>query len=91
MIEYEWIVEEVEDGEVVNTEYYATYRNARSAHTSLTANGANADIALMRDDPNGAREWAYERGGVLAHMFADAEGDPTRKVPQKYLMEFSRG
>jgi hypothetical protein len=91
MVEYEWIVEETEDGEVVDTEYFTTYPNARSAHSAATANGRTVRLALMRDDPFGSREWAYESAGLLPHMFADAEGDPTRKVPQKYLMEFARG
>lgn len=91
-LSYEWIVEQSTDGEIESTEYFTSYQNARSYHTTALSRGEDARIALIRDHSTDGREWAYvTRLSRLPLMFTDAEGDETRRVPSKYIDEVTRG
>lgn len=88
---YEWIVEVVEDGEIIDTDYFSSYANAASAASRLAADGDTTRIALMRDHPRDGRGWAYVAGCVMPKTFSDASGAQTHSVPQRFLLEHARG
>ena len=91
-VEYEWVVEAWEDSEVVETEYYATYRDARRAHNADTERGKLVTIALLRDHSDDGRLWAYlTDDGLLPEHFTNSWGQPDCKVPAKYRNEVTRG
>lgn len=91
-VAYEWIVEELVDHEIEGTEYFTSYRNARSYHTTALAYGSLVRIALIRDHSSNGREWAYlDHDGRLPHVFVDATGEETRPVPRKFIDEVTRG
>lgn len=72
MIEYEWVAEIVEDGDVTFTEPCETYADAVAA-------GDN--VALVRDhfrsDVLVDRLWAYVAEGKLPSHFSGADGQVT--------------
>jgi len=89
---YEWIVETVEDlGEnevdVIDTNAWDTYEEARKDAQALMAQGKQTMIGLTRnvgDEVDGLqdRQWAYIEDGELPGEF-----DGGARVPQRFQRE----
>jgi hypothetical protein len=97
-IHYEWDCEEVaaidlpdkEKSEVIDHFHSETFVEALAR--SKTEPGENLEwrIVLVRDNDDaqkGQRSWAYLEDGVLPESFEDAFGQPTAKVPARFVSE----
>lgn len=88
-ITYEWTLEEIRDGEIVDSDFSPTLSFDKE---NLTGN----DIGLVYNSGNeheGLKErlWAYVLNGKLPLFFSDANGVITSaKVPNKYHNELSK-
>jgi hypothetical protein len=89
-IYYEWAVEEVEDGEIVECDFYDTLAEIDGDKFS------SCGIGLVYNEGNEAngcecRLWAYLDGVRLPEYFSDASGCETSvKVPKRYHDELRK-
>lgn len=86
MVRYEWVVEEMDGEDIVDTFQFTTYKEALAFKAKQ---GASFVIGLVRDviDAYGDlddRAWAYVENGVLPSTF-----DNGKPVPAKYRTEFA--
>ena len=85
-----WVVEEVEttSGDIQDTSCWPTALAAREYARRAVADGIKLNVALVRTDYEGDREWAYLRDdGTLPASFVDAYGYETCPVPRRFLAE----
>lgn len=89
---YEWDVETVEDGEVVDHHFCENYADAHKVCSDImadTSGGQLAEIVLVRDHIY-SRGWAYVKNGVLPEYFADALDEQLTKVPLRFVKEVAK-
>jgi hypothetical protein len=97
-VAYEWDVETVsdgdtealEDGEVVDHDHSATYKEALASSNGRPPSGFRFEIVLVRDDDEG-RSWACLDDGQLPTHFVDAYGAQVAKVPKRFFREVDAG
>ena len=88
-IKYEWTLEVIEDGDIVDSDFSDTLSFAASA---LVGN----DLGLVRNSGNendgvNTRYWAYAKDDKLPEYFADANGVSVGyKVPERFHIELSK-
>ena len=92
---YDWTVEIIRDGDVIDTLSDTTYQDARDTAAVMLrdcydAASHTALIGLVRDDRRG-RSWAYVNDGVMDAWCRDASGGIVAAVPKRIIAEVRRG
>ena len=95
-IKYEWTLEEVEDGDIVDSDF----SDKLDFDIALVLDVPYYELGLVRDEGNeaggiGARYWAYVKDGKLPEYFTqpNSEGQYVSvgiKVPAKYHNELKK-
>jgi len=87
-VAYEWDVEEIhtKTGDVIDHSFQTSYNGVKAVLATQSSKGHHFAPVLVCDDDNG-RAWAYVDNGKLPSHFADAYGNATRKVPQRFHNE----
>lgn len=89
MVQYEWTLEEIQDGEIMDSDFADTL-----PLTWLTE--PNTDLGLVRNEGSESegvndRLWAYVKDGKLPEYFSNAMGEVVGyKVPQKFHNELNK-
>lgn len=92
MIRYEWTLETLEDGDIVDSDF----SDRLTFGWVKIADSISMDLGLVRNEGNDIdgitdRLWAYVKNGKLPEYFTDAMREPTGyKVPQKFHNELSK-
>lgn len=80
---YEWIEEELKDGEIVDVMHLDG--------APVISDDDDTDWALVCDDwEKDVKSWAYVKNGKLPEFFLNAFNDPVKKVPTRYINEFNK-
>lgn len=85
-ISYEWTIEEVVDGEVIDSDHSDKLEMVSPETFKQIGNGY--DIGVVCDD-NRDRVWAYIKDGELPKRFSNSLGEeyPNWEVPQRFHKE----
>jgi hypothetical protein len=89
MIRYEWTLEEIKDGEIIDADFSDTLsfdkENLKGNDLGLVMNEGNEKEGLTN------RLWAYVKNGSLPQFFSDSTGEETKyKVPVKFQKELKK-
>jgi len=85
-VKYEWTIEELEDGEVIDSDF-------RDKLSDFKYFPADMDLGLVRNEGNDIdgvtdRVWAYVKDGKLPEYFQDAYLQNTsHKIPVRFHKE----
>ena len=89
-ITYEWTLEIIEDGEIIDSQFQDILSDIPKE--DLPGN----DLGLVTNEGNEidgvtGRLWAYVKDGKLPECFTNADGQPVEyKVPQRFHIELSK-
>jgi hypothetical protein len=89
-VAYEWTLETVEDGDIVDSNFADNLTEIDNADL------IGKDLGLVRNEGNENdgvtdRLWAYVKDGKLPECFADSMGTPIAiKVPQRFHNELNK-
>lgn len=87
---YEWTLEEIQDGDIVDSDF----SDSLIPYKEYLGND-NYDIGLVLNEGNGVdglqnREWAYIKNGKLPEYFYNGSNEKTQnKIPAKFHKELS--
>lgn len=89
MIHYEWTLETLEDGDIIDSTFSDSLtfdkEDIREKDLGLVRNVGNNDDGLID------RWWAYVKDGKLPQFFEDAYRQPTHyKIPAKFHKELAK-
>lgn len=88
-ISYEWTVEVMQDGDIVDSSFYDNFADIPADDFT------NNDIGLVRNEGNEMqgvvnRYWAYLKDGKLPEYFTNELGESVNiKIPAKYHAEIT--